>query len=80
MKRGLNAEYAELRAQSSQRSVRKTQEHRQECLCHRRRGAQVVENVEIERALRTKDYRPGGQGCSLEKAQAVVVVVCKLRN
>ena len=36
--------------------------------------AQVVENVEIEWRLRTKDYRPRGQGCARGKAQAVVVV------
>jgi len=42
--------------------------------------AQVVENVEITRRLRTKDYRPRGQGRAREKAQAVVVVKQRLCN
>jgi hypothetical protein len=46
-KKGLNAEGAEVSAQSSLRRVRKTQEHSQEWLCHKNWRAQVVENVEI---------------------------------
>jgi hypothetical protein len=43
-------------------------------------AAQVLENVEIARGLRTKDYRPRGQARRREKAQVVVVVVWRLCN
>src|SRR5882724_5500705 len=67
-------ESAEFRAQRTQRKIGKPKNTARNGCPSRVRSAQVAENAEIERGLRTKDYRPCGQALAQEKAQGIVVV------